>query len=161
MLEKKDVLNGVQWALMERVEVAKKAAYQAYEQATNVESVAENKYDTFGLEASYLAHGQSQRVAECEADLAVFIKYKSQYARLHQIISEGSLVQVREQNSETFYFFISPVAGGTKVTFKGEVITLLSMTSPFGSSLLGKEEGDEIALDTAYSHKQYEVENCC
>ena len=39
------------------------------------ESVAETKWDTFGLENSYLAHGQSVRVAECETDLAYFRKF--------------------------------------------------------------------------------------
>ena len=39
------------------LETSKKAAIQAHETATNGETVAENKYDTFALEASYLAAG--------------------------------------------------------------------------------------------------------
>ena len=49
---------------------AVEAAMRAYNTATNDENVAENKYDTLALEASYLAHGQALRVAECEADIA-------------------------------------------------------------------------------------------
>ena len=48
------------------------AASQAYETATHKENKAENKYDTLGLEAAYLAEGQSKRVLELEQSLASF-----------------------------------------------------------------------------------------
>ncbi|MGS0681986.1 GreA/GreB family elongation factor [Shewanella sp. 125m-7] len=51
---------------------ASAAASRAHETATGSESIAENKYDTFGLEASYLAHGQSMRAAQCRADIEAF-----------------------------------------------------------------------------------------
>ena len=38
------------------------------EAATNEESKAENKYDTRGLEASYMAQAQSLRVSELKKD---------------------------------------------------------------------------------------------
>ncbi|GAM58368.1 transcription elongation factor [Vibrio ishigakensis] len=42
------------------------AADSAHDDATHEQSVAETQYDTVGLEAAYLAHGQSQRVADCD-----------------------------------------------------------------------------------------------
>lgn len=39
---------------------AQSALQSAHEAATHEDSVAENKYDTFGLEAAYLAHGQAR-----------------------------------------------------------------------------------------------------
>ena len=44
-----------------------RAARAAHAEATHEQSRAENKYDTRGLEASYLARGQSQQAAEIEA----------------------------------------------------------------------------------------------
>ena len=44
------------------LDVAERAAQTAYETATHEENVAENKYDTLGLEASYLATGQARRM---------------------------------------------------------------------------------------------------
>ena len=44
------------------LDVLQRAAQTAYEAATHEENVAENKYDTLGLEASYLATGQARRV---------------------------------------------------------------------------------------------------
>lgn len=37
------------------------AAQIAHEAATHEENIAENKYDTLGLEAAYLATGQARR----------------------------------------------------------------------------------------------------
>jgi hypothetical protein len=41
------------------VNSASAAADQARDTATDKQNVAENKYDTLGLEAAYLAHGRS------------------------------------------------------------------------------------------------------
>lgn len=41
------------------LDVLQRAAQTAYEAATHEENIAENKYDTLGLEASYLATGQA------------------------------------------------------------------------------------------------------
>jgi hypothetical protein len=46
-----------------------KAASAARDEATHEQSKAENKYDTRGLEASYLARGQARQVAELEASI--------------------------------------------------------------------------------------------
>lgn len=146
--------------LENRLDVSNKAALQAYEQAINEESVAENKYDTFGLEASYLAHGQSKRVIECENDLSLFIKLKPQYQVLRSVVALGCLVKLIDQASIVQYFFISPVAGGAKVAFSGVEIILISTTSPLGKRLLGKSEGDEIEMGSAQGSRIYEVE-CC
>ncbi|MFT2111345.1 GreA/GreB family elongation factor [Marinomonas sp. 2405UD68-3] len=160
MLKKERVLECIKWCLDERMEMARKAALQAYEQATSQETIAENKYDTFGLEASYLAHGQSQRVIECENDVSVFSKEMAVYKENHSLIRVGSLVALLNQDDETIHFFISPVAGGTNLVCDGVSIMLLSMTSPMGNSLLGKEEGDEIELNAIHTHKMYEIEYC-
>ena len=45
-------------------ELATKAARAAHAESTHEQSKADNKYDTRGLEASYLAHGQAQQAAE-------------------------------------------------------------------------------------------------
>jgi hypothetical protein len=160
LLNKKDVIESIQLCLKDRLDVSHKAALQAYEQATNDESVAENKYDTFGLEASYLAHGQSKRVIECEKDLALFVKFKAQYQAVRPIVSVGCLVKLIDQASMVQYFFISPVAGGTKVMLNNEFITLISTTSPLGKGLLGREEGDELELNSLQGTRLYEIE-CC
>jgi hypothetical protein len=53
------------------LDIAERAAQTAYETATHEENIAENKYDTLGLEASYLAAGQAKRVEEIRQSLAL------------------------------------------------------------------------------------------
>ena len=53
------------------LEIARRAAQTAYETATHEENIAENKYDTLGLEASYLAAGQARRVEEIRQALTL------------------------------------------------------------------------------------------
>ena len=53
------------------LDIAQRAAQTAYETATHEENIAENKYDTLGLEASYLAAGQAKRVEEIKQALAL------------------------------------------------------------------------------------------
>ncbi len=47
--------------LAEDLVQVEQAAREAHETATHEENIAENKYDTLGLEAAYLATGQARR----------------------------------------------------------------------------------------------------
>jgi len=100
------------------------AAQRAYETATDEENEAENKYDTLGLEASYLAHGQSKRVAECENDLIVFKKFKPNVFSNDMSIDIGALVSVEDEAGLEQLIFISPVSGGLKFTFNRKQVTI-------------------------------------
>lgn len=132
------------------------AANRAHATATNTESVAENKYDTFALEASYLADGQSQRVAQCQADIARF-KQLTAPAIQHKVVAIGSLVEVVDQQDLSHYFLISPCAGGLKVQFNQKEIVCVTPLAPAGRALLGKEVGDEIEVNIAMQQQSFEI----
>ena len=61
-MNKTNVIKTIIALLEVQYQTAIDAAKEAHSTATDDETIAENKYDTFALEASYLAHGQSQRV---------------------------------------------------------------------------------------------------
>lgn len=61
-MNKQMLLDDIQEKLKLTLQAATEAAMRAYNTATDDENVAENQYDTLALEASYLAHGQAQRV---------------------------------------------------------------------------------------------------
>ena len=65
-MSKDALIAAVLVRLEEDLKVAQDAARAARDAATHEESVAENKYDTFGLESAYLAEGQAKRVREIE-----------------------------------------------------------------------------------------------
>ena len=69
-------------ALTVALDTARRAHAAAIEGATHAEAKPENDKDTRGLEQSYLARGQAQRVAELEAGLADVTALA--FARVHR-----------------------------------------------------------------------------
>ncbi|REG85524.1 transcription elongation factor [Marinomonas pollencensis] len=148
-------------ALKKRFETAQWAARQAYDAATSEESVAENKYDTFGLEASYLAHGQSQRVLECENDYLHFSNHKALLFTPQDEIKLGALVGLQTQDcsvSGLKWFYLSACAGGLSIDIEGEgSVFLVTPSSPVGLTLMGKMEGDDVGLKQSGKETVYEI----
>ena len=66
-VNKQSLVKKIIARLTGELELYAKAAHAAHAEATHEQSKAENKYDTRGLEASYLARGQSKQAAELEA----------------------------------------------------------------------------------------------
>jgi hypothetical protein len=157
-MDKADVYKAIQSALLNRFETAKWAAKQAHDAATNEESVAENKYDTFGLEASYLAHGQSQRVIECERDWLRFQKVEVVDSETINLWCLVKLVSCDLVSPVIKYFFISPCAGGLSVEVDGCIIYLVTPSSPVGKKLIGKATEEEIELSQNGQRIMYEIE---
>ena len=148
-------------ALEKRFETAKWAAHQAYDAATSEESVAENKYDTFGLEASYLAHGQSQRVLECESDYLSFSNHKTVHFSVDDEIKTGALVGLQSLDSPSQtekWFYLSACAGGLNIELEGgQGVFLITPSSPVGLALVGKTEGDDVLLRQSGKEIVYEI----
>lgn len=137
--------------------VALDATQRAYETAVDEENEAENKYDTLGLEASYLAHGQSQRVEECHNDLMTFsalpiIQFSSKVP-----ITIGTLIYIENEQGEEQGLFLSPVAGGLKVQFNNKEINLITPSSPIGKALSSSTVGNEISIKINNEMKFYEI----
>ena len=132
------------------------AASQAYETATHKENKAENKYDTLGLEAAYLAEGQSKRVLELEQSLASFQHLEIKHYKNDMEIGLSALVCLASNNAESKYMFISPVAGGTLIQYQDLNIVLITPSSPLGTALINSMLGDEISLNGV----TYEITNC-
>ena len=134
------------------------AAMRAYKTATNDENIAENKYDTLALEASYLAHGQAQRVAECEADIAAFEKLD---ITIKSKVVLGSLVELINDKNEHQLLFVGPSAGGQKINFLQKEVTIVTPNSPLGGALLNRALNDEISVQIGEQIINYEIVMIC
>ncbi|EAQ67035.1 hypothetical protein MED121_13945 [Marinomonas sp. MED121] len=156
-MNKSHLIHTIKKMLEKRFETAATAAHQAYEAATDKESVAENKYDTFGLEASYLAHGQSQRVIECENDLKHFLSMTFKDFNEDDAIAMGALVELEESAGKQITCFISPCAGGQAFDFEGKNCLLITPSSPLGRALLGANLEDEVKVTIGADTKFYEI----
>lgn len=145
---KSAVLRAIVARLEEEVALYARAARAAHAEATDEQSRAENKYDTRGLEASYLARGQSRQAAEVELALTQFQSLSSKKLPAGAPVDVGALVQLMEGKEATWYW-IGPRAGGLEVVVDGVEVTVMTPQSPLGSQLVGRKQGDRLALQLA------------
>ncbi|MCC6137954.1 MAG: GreA/GreB family elongation factor [Bdellovibrionaceae bacterium] len=135
------------------------SAFAAKEAATGEESKAENKYDTRGLEASYLAGAQAKRTDEFQ--LAIH-KLKKLNLRTYNETSKVDLTAVVtvEVNGEAKkHFFILPIAGGTKLLVDGQELNVITPDSLVGSALCGKIRNDVFEIKINNKSFEYEILN--
>ena len=121
---------------------AQRAHTAALEGATHTEARAENAKDTRGLEQSYLARGQAQRVAELDAGLAAVTALAVRRFAPGAPIALGALVTV-DDDGEPRRLFIAPHGGGSVLAGGVQVVT---PGSPLGRALLGKRIDDDAEL---------------
>ncbi|SDY97367.1 transcription elongation factor GreAB [Pseudomonas sp. NFIX28] len=139
------------------LDIAQRAAQTAYEAATHEENIAENKYDTLGLEASYLAAGQARRVEEIRQALALCQNMPLRPYDEQAGIQVGALLGLEDENGHEQWLFLAPDGAGLKVEVVGQPVTVITPRSPLGKSLLGKFEGDELEIVVAGARQQFAV----
>jgi transcription elongation GreA/GreB family factor len=135
--------------------IAKDALRASHEAATHAESKAENKYDTRGLEAAYLADGQRRRVHEIETALSSY-RNLPVLSHIDEAITLGALVSLAQAESRR-WVFLGPDAAGLQVAVEGTDVLVISPRSPLGRALLGRCEGDEVEVLVDGRRQQYEV----
>ena len=142
-------------SLEEKLRVLKQNAIDAKEASTNEESKAENKYDTRGLEASYLAQGQAARVLDLEKALYNLKRVVLKTYEPDTPIGISALVEVVNETDEKKWFFVVPANG---VTLRTETIVIqtTSLDSPMGEALLGLRAGEDFSLNG----REYEIMQC-
>src|SRR5687768_212341 len=133
-----------------------KAANAARFEATHEQSKAEDKYDTRGLEASYLARGQSRQAAEIEQSITEFRALAVRDFTPGDLIDVGAYVELNGKHENACYL-IGPRAGGTEITHEGRDILVITPHSPLGQQLVGKKKGDCIKLEIAGASEQLRI----
>ncbi len=125
------------------------AARTAAAGATDEQNKAENKYDTRGLELSYLAAGQGRKIAEAEATLEQFRTLALRdFGPLDPIdVSALIALECGKKTADTQpLYFLAPRGGGTEVRCAGRDVLVITPQSPLGQQLLGRRKGDRISF---------------
>jgi transcription elongation GreA/GreB family factor len=133
------------------------AARVAHETATHEESIAENKYDTLGLEAAYLATGQARRAEAIRQVIATWRQFRPSPYDAGKGRQLGALVCLVDCDEHQQELFLGPDGGSMKLVSGGQVVQVISCDAPLGRALLGKCEGDEVSIEIAAIRQQYEV----
>ncbi|MEG5263850.1 transcription elongation factor GreAB [Pseudomonas sp. JDS28PS106] len=139
------------------LDVAERAARTAYEAATHEENIAENKYDTLGLEASYLAAGQARRVEEIRQSLAQYRKWSVRPFDEARGIQIGDLIALHPAQGPLQHFFLGPDGAGLKLATPDGVVTVITTRAPLGQTLLGKLAGEEVEILVNGTRQWFEI----
>ena len=125
------------------------AARLAAAGATDEQNKPENKYDTRGLELSYLAAGQGRQIAEAEATIAQFRTLDLRdFGPLDPIDLTALLTLENPAHAAEPQplYFLAPRGGGTEVRHARRDILVITPKSPLGQQLLGRRKGDHISF---------------
>jgi len=144
-VDKRSLIEKIVEALTGELELLAKAAHAAHAEATHESSRAENKYDTRGLEASYLARGQSRQAAETALAIDELRQLPLKDFTADEEIDVGAFVETMNKRERNFYF-LAPRAGGTEVQLDGQEILVITPQSPLGQQLVGRRQGDKLKL---------------
>ncbi|CAI8867499.1 MULTISPECIES: transcription elongation factor GreAB [Pseudomonas] len=145
-MTKADLLQRIIDTLSFDLDVAQRAAQTAYEAATAEENIAENKYDTLGLEASYLATGQARRMEEIRQARAAYQQLLLRDYDPQRGIQVSNLVTLEAENGTCQQLFLGPEGAGLKIGQGAQLVTVITPRSPLGQRLIGKVEEDEVSL---------------
>lgn len=155
--DKSELLRAIIEQLGVDLDMIQRAAQTAYEAATAEENIAENKYDTLSLEASYLATGQARRMEEIRQARAAYLQLALRAYDPERGIQVSNLVLLEDEQGNRQRLFIGPEAAGLKIDAGDGLVTVITPRSPLGQQLLGKFEGDEIDLVVASGRQCLEV----
>ena len=159
-MDKRLVMEAIIARLGNDLAVLCKAARASHAEATHESSKAENKYDTRGLEASYLADGQVLQTEETELTIVQFQKLSLTDFKPTDPVAIGALVEVKCRNRTSFYF-IGPRGGGVEVEVAGKEIDVLTPHAPLGKMLVGKPPGSKFKLGEGAKAVEHQIVSVC
>lgn len=156
-INKHSIVESIIQALSHEVENLAQAAKTAHADATNAESKAENKYDTRGLEASYLAGAQAKRAAEAMQSVAFYKALELKTFTQDDAVALTAVVALEAEDGKQSWYFLGATGGGTEIEHQGIKILLITPSSPLGSTLMGREVGDSITTRVGDIKKNYDI----
>jgi transcription elongation GreA/GreB family factor len=139
-MNKTQLLKQIVASLSESLGVLEKAAHASHVEATHESSKAENKYDTRGLEAAYLAGGQARQAKEIMDSIKIYESLAVKDFARGEPIDLTALVELDSDATQVAYF-IGPKNGGLEIEFQGKEVTVITPHSPLGQNLMGKKVG--------------------
>ncbi len=154
---KESLIKAIIESLNKDLQALVHSALEAKEAATNPESKAENKYDTRGLESSYLAASQAKRASELKEVISHYSLLKLSEFSKDTPIQVTALVQCLVDDKESVWYFLIPQKGGIKITLDAREYTTISVQSPIGQKLMQKMVGDTFEVPLKDRIKEYEI----
>lgn len=156
-MEKSELWEALLRHLEEELSLVTAASKDAADYATNEESRADSKWDTQGLEASYLAAGQASHARELAAAIQRLRGEKAALTAVHQTVEIGALVCC-ELNGFRDWYYLTPSQGGIELAaVDGVQVTTLTPATPLGAQLRGKSSGARVLFPNGAQGQVVEI----
>ena len=120
---------------------AEQATRAAHKTATHEENIAENKYDTLGLEAAYLAAGQARRAEAIRQAMAYWRQFRPRPYDTDKGIQLGALVCLVDTDDKQQQVFLGPNGGSMKLVSGARLVQVISIEAPLCRAMLGNARG--------------------
>lgn len=157
-VDKRALLRAVVDDLDAAIAVMVTAAKTAHEAATHAEMKPENDKDTRGLEAGYLAAGQSERAKELLQSKEALLSLTPRAFTDDDEVDVLALVTVVDADTDDeSTLFVVPVPGGKKLPHAGRTITIVSPASPLGDAVVGRRVGDVVEVLLGPRRRELEI----
>lgn len=144
-MDKHRIIEEIVRYIEKELEGAKEAAIESAESATDDESKQEGKYDTRGLETSYLASAQALYAQDLIESLDAY--HNLQLPENPTAVALGCVVTTLSTSGKEF-FFVGPAHGGIKVHVDDQTAFVITPQSPIGHELIGKTVGGKTEDDS-------------
>ncbi len=155
-MDKQLIIEAIRENVTKEITNLKEVVKATIEGVTNEESKPENEYDTRGLEATYLARGQNQRIADLEEVLLMLRHINLKNFGPNDGISNTALVEI-EFNGKKSTVFMLAKGGGIVVKVQGQTIQVVTPSSPLGEALLDQKEGGSAGIESGNDYKEYDI----
>ena len=160
ILNKSAIIGKIIAALAAELDGHARSARAAHDVATDEQSKAEHKYDTRGLEASYLARGQSRQATEVMQAMQQYETLPLREFAPDEAIHIGALVELElgsRQESGRAIYFLGPCAGGTEIHTEGRDVLVITPHSAMGRQLVGLKRGAHLQIQASGKGDRYRV----
>jgi transcription elongation GreA/GreB family factor len=163
--EKKEILQSFIRKFESELAALLVSAKSAHEAATHEENQSEDKHDTRGVEASYLAGAQGARAAELRQVILEYRALLDSQTKPHERAAAGAVVCMQPLDEEggdakgpPMRVLIAVRGGGTTIEWGGKTLSVLTPSSPLGESTLGTLPGEEVSVDSKAGSRWYRIE---
>ena len=156
-MNKKELLSKIIATLADDLKTLTEAAKTAHAAATHAECLPDNKYDTTGLEASYVAQGQANRAQDIKKSLERYRNLTLRSFDEETPIRLTALVTIEADDGSCRQVFLGPDAGGLKLIAGDVECIVITPESPLGRALLGRACDDEVTVGSGTSQKTFTV----
>jgi transcription elongation GreA/GreB family factor len=155
-MKKEELVEKLVRALRTAQAAADRLARDTAEAANHPEAKPDSDKDTRKIELSYLAAGQAARAAELETAIAVISSLELRAFRPDEPVALGALVTL-DVSGKKQRVFLCAAGGGEKLQADGVEVSVVTLQSPLGAGLLGKEVGEVFELRVAGQIREVEI----